>query len=43
MNLLMLQYMVTPLALRLDDDDDTATDDVVAICMFLALLQYDLR
>ena len=38
----MLQYMATPPALRLEDDD-TATDDVVAICMFLALLQYDLR
>ena len=27
----MLRYMVTPPALRLDDDD-TATDDVFTIC-----------
>uniref|UniRef100_T1HY79 Uncharacterized protein n=1 Tax=Rhodnius prolixus TaxID=13249 RepID=T1HY79_RHOPR len=40
--LLMLRYMATPPALRLDDDD-TATDDVVAICLFLPVLQYDLR
>ncbi|GFR06955.1 hypothetical protein TNCT_454971 [Trichonephila clavata] len=42
LKLLMLRYMATPSALRLDDDD-TATDDVVAICMRLALLQYHLR
>ncbi|GFX31546.1 hypothetical protein TNCV_687941 [Trichonephila clavipes] len=30
--LLMLQHMVTPPALRLDDDD-VASDDVVAICL----------
>uniref|UniRef100_T1IFZ9 Uncharacterized protein n=1 Tax=Rhodnius prolixus TaxID=13249 RepID=T1IFZ9_RHOPR len=40
--LMMLRYMATPPALRLDDDD-TTTDDVVAICLFLAVLQYDLR
>ncbi|GFW62707.1 hypothetical protein TNCV_2624701 [Trichonephila clavipes] len=40
--LLMLRYMATPLALRLGDDD-TATDDVVAICLRLAVLLYDLR
>ena len=39
--LLILRYMTTPPALRLDDD--TATDDVVAIYLFLAVLQYDLR
>ncbi|GFQ71247.1 hypothetical protein TNCT_567591 [Trichonephila clavata] len=33
--------MVSPQALQLDDDD-TATDDVVAICLRLAVLQYDL-
>ncbi|GFU48516.1 hypothetical protein TNCV_1398151 [Trichonephila clavipes] len=37
----MLRYMATPLALRLDDD--TATDDVIAICLRLAVLQDDLR
>ncbi|GFQ84045.1 hypothetical protein TNCT_424141 [Trichonephila clavata] len=37
--LLMLQYMETVPALRLDDDD-TTTDDVVAICLRLAVLQY---
>ncbi|GFR18979.1 hypothetical protein TNCT_276541 [Trichonephila clavata] len=40
--LLMLRYMVTPPALRLDDVD-TATDDVVAICLRLTVFQYDLR
>ena len=34
--------MVTPLALRLDDDD-TSTDDVVAFYLSLAVLQYNLR
>ncbi|GFY11136.1 hypothetical protein TNCV_4471221 [Trichonephila clavipes] len=38
----MLRYMVTPPALRLDDDG-TATDDVVSTCLRLAVLQYDLR
>ncbi|GFX01767.1 hypothetical protein TNCV_2921531 [Trichonephila clavipes] len=41
-NLLMLPYMATVPALRLDDDD-IATDDVVDICQRLAVLQYDLR
>ncbi|GFR11787.1 hypothetical protein TNCT_345331 [Trichonephila clavata] len=41
MKLLMLRYMATPPALRLNDDD-TATDDIVAICVRLAVLQYDL-
>ncbi|GFS80012.1 hypothetical protein TNCV_751271 [Trichonephila clavipes] len=43
--LLMLRCMTTPPALRLDDDDDddTVTDNVVAICMRLAVLQYYLR
>ncbi|GFQ73837.1 hypothetical protein TNCT_146931 [Trichonephila clavata] len=39
--LLMLRYMATPPALRLVDD--TTTDCVVAICLRLAVLQYDLR
>ena len=38
----MLRCMVTPPTLRLDDDDP-ATDDVFAICLFLTVLQYDLR
>ena len=38
----MLRYMETPPVLRLDDDH-IATDEVVAICLFLAVLQYDLR
>ncbi|GFR28734.1 hypothetical protein TNCT_165501 [Trichonephila clavata] len=42
MKLLMVRYMVTPPALRLGDDDAT-TDDAVAICLRLAVLQYDLR
>ena len=37
----MLRHMKTPLVLRLDDDD-TATYEVVAICLFLEILQYDL-
>ncbi|GFT01444.1 hypothetical protein TNCV_3215381 [Trichonephila clavipes] len=40
--LLMLRYMAPPPALRLDDDN-TATDDVVAKCLRLAVLQYDRR
>ncbi|GFV68767.1 hypothetical protein TNCV_694351 [Trichonephila clavipes] len=40
--LLMLRYIVTPPALRLDDDD-IATDDIVTICLRLAVLQYDHR
>ena len=39
---LMLQYMAILSALRLDDDD-TASDEVVSICLVLAVLQYDLR
>ncbi|GFT07680.1 hypothetical protein TNCV_4046021 [Trichonephila clavipes] len=39
---LMLRCMATPRALRFDDDD-TAIDDVVAICLHLAALQYDLK
>ncbi|GFV45789.1 hypothetical protein TNCV_2321491 [Trichonephila clavipes] len=39
---LLMQYMATPPALQLDYDD-TATNDVVAICLHLAVLQYDLR
>ncbi|GFW38830.1 hypothetical protein TNCV_3881971 [Trichonephila clavipes] len=39
-NLLMLRYMATPPALRLDEDD-IPTDDVVAVCLRLAVLQYD--
>ncbi|GFV65169.1 hypothetical protein TNCV_2701111 [Trichonephila clavipes] len=35
--LLMLRYIVTPPALRIDDDD-TATDDMDAICLCLAVL-----
>ena len=38
----MLRYMATSPAMGLDDDD-TATDDVVAICLFLAILQYNFR
>ncbi|GFR32996.1 hypothetical protein TNCT_707151 [Trichonephila clavata] len=40
--LLMLRYMVTSSALKLDDHD-TTTNDVVAICLYLAVLQYYLR
>ncbi|GFR13130.1 hypothetical protein TNCT_99121 [Trichonephila clavata] len=40
--LLMLRYKAIPPALRFDDDN-TTTDDVVAICLRLAVLQYDIR
>ncbi|GFQ86838.1 hypothetical protein TNCT_642501 [Trichonephila clavata] len=40
--LLMLRYMVTSPALKLDDHD-TTTNDVVAIRLYLAVLQYYLR
>ncbi|GFU44773.1 hypothetical protein TNCV_3150681 [Trichonephila clavipes] len=39
--LLMLRYIVTPPALRIDDD--TATDDMDAICLRLAVLLDYLR
>ncbi|GFQ83215.1 uncharacterized protein TNCT_362451 [Trichonephila clavata] len=38
----MLRYMVTSPALKLDDHD-TTTNDVVAIRLYLAVLQYYLR
>ncbi|GFR07438.1 hypothetical protein TNCT_290661 [Trichonephila clavata] len=40
--LLLLRYMATPPDLRLVDND-TTTDDEVAICLRLAALKYDLR
>ncbi|GFR00874.1 hypothetical protein TNCT_163791 [Trichonephila clavata] len=42
MKLLMLRYISTPPALR-HDEDDTTTDNVVAICLHLAGLKYDFR
>ncbi|GFW86679.1 hypothetical protein TNCV_4334631 [Trichonephila clavipes] len=42
LKLFMLLYMATPSALRLDDGD-TATYDVVAICLRLAALLDDLK